>query len=275
MKKHTILIVVIFLITLCVVCLFLFKPNKKSPILGVWWWDDELDYSYLDFAKKNYITEIYLCTSKFNNSTNEFIKHANEKNIKVFWLAGEYQWIENNDLLKKQIEKFLYYQNKFENIFSGIHLDIEPHQHDQFKNKRTELITKFVNLVYSIRQEYPNIWIEYDLPFWLHDEILLNGQTKPAYEHILDNSNRVTLMSYRDTFEKIYEVSKEEIEYAIKTNKIINLGVATKSNEGDNVSFQEEGKEVMKQEIEKLRKIIPNNFGIAIHHIKSWFDLKQ
>ena len=58
-------------------------------------------------------------------------------------------------------------------------------------------------------------------------------------------------------------------------NKIINLGVATKSNEGDNVSFQEEGKEVMKQEIEKLRKIIPNNFGIAIHHIKSWFDLKQ
>ena len=80
-------------------------------------------------------------------------------------------------------------------------------------------------------------------------------------------------MSYRDSSQGIINVSKEEIEYAKENNKTIFLGVETKSNEGDHVSFQEEGKKIMMEEIEKLKKEIPNYFGISIHQIKTWYDL--
>ena len=40
-------------------------------------------------------------------------------------------------------------------------------------------------------------------------------------------------------------------------------------------SFQEEGKKVMEEEITNLRGLIPSDFGVAIHHIKTWYNLKQ
>ena len=36
------------------------KPaTQNKPLLGVWWWDNRLDSSYLDFAEENGVTEIY------------------------------------------------------------------------------------------------------------------------------------------------------------------------------------------------------------------------
>ncbi|MBQ7307489.1 MAG: hypothetical protein IJW82_03075 [Clostridia bacterium] len=126
-----------------------------------------------------------------------------------------------------------------------------------------------------MKKESSKIWIEYDIPFWFDDEVELNGKTKPAYQHIMDNSNRVTIMSYRDTFEEIYSIAEEEIEYAKKINKTLNLGVETRSTEGDKVSFMEEGKKEMYNQILKLRQKLPNNFIVSIHQIKTWYELKD
>lgn len=252
------------------------EPEQNKTILGVWWWDKNLDINeYMTFAKNNNVTEIYYCSSSFDETTNNFISSAKINNIKVYWLAGEYEWIEDNSLLINKINKYIEYQNNYSNKFDGIHLDIEPHQHPQFDTKRNELITKFVNLTYYLKQNYSDLWIEYDLPFWLDDEVVFNENLKPAYKHIMDNASRVTLMSYRDTAESIYNVAKDEIEYAVKIGKTLNLGVETKSSEGDKVSFQEEGKTYMYNEIEKLRELVPENFGIVIHHIKNWKNLKD
>ena len=250
------------------------NPNTdKRKNLGVWWWNDELGSDYLDFAKNQGVTEIYYCSSEFGENTNNFIAEANKREMRVYWLAGEYSWIEYNKNLFTKIESYQKYQKEYENKFSGIHLDIEPHQNPAFESKREELLTEFVKLTYTLKDNYPEIWIEYDLPFWLDDDVTLLGKTKRAYEHIIDNANRVTLMSYRDTAEAIFNVSKDEIEYAKLVGKILNLGVETKSSEGDNVSFQEEGKSVMYSEIEKLRNKIPSNFGVSIHQIATWKDL--
>ena len=69
-------------------------------------------------------------------------------------------------------------------------------------------------------------------------------------------------------------VAKEEIEYAKVNNKTLNLSVETSQNEDDIVTFYEEGKDYMMNELSKLRDMIPKNFGIAIHHIKSFYELK-
>ena len=251
--------------------------NTPNSCTGVWWWDDDLDIEpYLSFASDNDINEIYYCTSKFNEKTSNFIKHANSQNIKVFWLAGEYQWLDNEAKLIDQIEDYIEYQQSFPSTqFNGIHLDIEPHQNPNFDDNRYQLIYNLIDLANKLNTLYPDITFDYDLPFWLHDEINYNTISKPAYEFMIDIANRVFVMSYRDTYNAILDVAEEEISYAKNANKQLVLCVETYSTEGDKVSFYEEGKQVLIEEIKKLKAEIPNNFGIAIHQIKTWYELKE
>ena len=277
-KVPFILVCISILFVVAIITLFTINKlnNSQSQTLGVWWWDNRLDTSYLDFAKENGVTEIYYYTSSFNEKTNEFIKQANKRNMKVFWLDGDYRWIETPELLNEDIAKYLKYQETYENKFSGMHLDIEPHQDPNFEAKRETMLYKFITLTYNLKIQYPDIWIEYDIPIWLNDNIEFRRQTKPTYAHIIDNASAVTLMSYRDTSERIYDSAKDEIEYAISVGKKLNLGVETGEQHSETfVSFYEEGKRYMYEEIEKVRQQIPKNFGIAIHHIYDWYNLKD
>ncbi len=249
--------------------------TNQENVLGVWWWDNRIDDAYLDYAKQNGVTEIYYYVSTFNDKIAKFIRNANSKNIKVYWLTGKYEWIENYSMLQEKMNDFLLFQEQTNNLFAGVHFDIEPHQHPQFEEKREEILYKFVDLTYKIKNDYQNLYIEYDIPCWLDDIIEYNNQQKPTFEYIFDNANKITLMSYRDNAEDIYDFAKTEIEYAKKVNKQVNLGVETQDVSDDIVTFFEEGKNYMNNELKKLRNLIPQNFGIAIHYIESWYDLKE
>ena len=249
---------------------------KKEMPLGVWWWDDTLDDTYLDFARDNNVTEIYYCSDDFNSKTANFIEKANAFNMKVYWLAGEYQWLDNSNKLYDKISLYKKYQNEYSNQkFDGIHLDIEPHQNPDFSSNRQNLILSLIQLANRLNVDFPDVTFDYDIPFWFNDLIDFENSKKPAYAHMIDIANRVFLMSYRDNYQDIYSISKDEIEYANENNKKLFLGVETKSDEGDNVSFQEEGKKIMEEEIANVRGLIPSDFGVDIHHIKTWYNLKQ
>lgn len=249
--------------------------NVEERPYGVWWWDDSLEDKYFDFVKDNEINEIYYCNDDFDDNTSNFIGKAKENNIRVYWLAGEYKWLNDPSNLYEKIDQYIEYQDSHSNKFWGIHLDIEPHQDPNFDNDRDILITRLIELASELKVKYPNIKFDYDIPFWLDDEIIFNEVKKNAYKHMIDIANRIFIMSYRDTSEEIYEVSKDEIEYAHSEGKVLVLGVETKSNESDKVSFEEEGKEYMYGEIYDLWNKLPSGFGITIHHVKSWYDLKD
>lgn len=278
MKKSIISLIIVFCVFAGVVITFsLFGAKQQTSPAGTWWWNNKLDYDqYLNFASENNINEIYFYSNKFDETTHNFISKANAKNIEVYWLAGKYEWLSNNSDLIEKIDNYTKYQNDHQNAqFSGIHLDIEPHQNPNFNENRYQLIYNLIDLASTLKNTYPEIKFDYDLPFWLHDEITYNNKTKPAYEFMIDIANRIFVMSYRDTAEAILKIAKEEIAYAKEQNKQLVLCVETYSTEGDNVSFFEEGKQIMQKEISKLKESIPQNFGIAIHHIKSWYDLKD
>ena len=278
MKKEKTLIIFITLILVLltgVSIIFILVPKQQNRVFAVWWWDNRLDDSYFDFAYNNNVNEIYYYSSSLNEKTNEFIAKANSKSIKVYWLIGECEWIENYEQLENKIKQFLEYQNNYENKFVGLHLDIEPHQFDDFENRKLELLTKFVELVMYIRNQFSQIWIEYDIPVWMHDEVFIKNIKKPVYEFIIDNCDRVTLMSYRDSYNEIFKCAEDEIKYAASVNKQINLGVETQKLEDNYITFFEEGKNFMYQELDRLKQITNYNFGIAIHHIKSWYELKD
>ena len=243
--------------------------------VGVWWWDNRIDETYLDFAKENGVNEIYYYTSSFGEKTSDFIEKANIRQMKVFWLSGEYQWIEDSSPLHEKISEYMVFQQESPFKFDGIHLDIEPHQHPDFKKQRTKLITDFISLTAELKNSYPSLFIEYDIPFWLQDEIQFDGKTKPAYQFVIDNASRVTVMSYRDDYQKICDIAKEEKEYALTKGKAINYGVETGVNDDDIVTFREEGLKYMYQQLRLLKSSVPKDCGIAIHHIKSWREMKD
>lgn len=81
-------------------------------------------------------------------------------------------------------------------------------------------------------------------------------------------------MSYRDKSEDIYNVAKKEITYALSVGKTLVPGVETDENE-DIVTFNEEGAAYMYEQLDNLKAILPEGFGIAVHHIKDRRSLKS
>ena len=287
MKKKIILgiAITIVVITIIVVGLVVFL-NKQTPspdtpptedVLGVWWWDDELDEEeYLTFAKSYGINEIYYSSSEFGTKTRDFINKAKSKGMKVYYLQGEYQWLDDSVKLHQKIGKYKEYQQAYpDSQFSGIHLDIEPHQNPDFETNRTQLLLKLISLANELSVTYQDITFDYDIAFWLDDEITFNSVTKPAYQHMIDIADRVFVMSYRDTAEKIKEKAIDELQYASSLDKIIILCVESSSSEGDKVSFMEEGRSAMITELQKLKTELGNSIGLSIHHIKSFKDMAE
>lgn len=241
---------------------------------ALWWWNKSLDNSYFEFAINNNINEIYYCDSAFDDNTTSFIKKCKDNNIKVYLLTGDYSWITNSTGLYNLIERYQEFQNVSDYKFDGIHLDIEPHQDPSFSTNRLDLITKLINLAYDLKQF--DIEFHYDIPFWLDDLVTIDGTEKKAHEWMIDYADKVIIMSYRDTKDAILNVASDEYIYANSVNKEIMISVETYSTEGDFVSFYEEGKKELNSVIDSLFcDKIDGISGIAIHHVKSWYDLKE
>lgn len=253
------------------------RDVKNEAVMGVWWWNNKLDSNlYLNFANENGINEIYYCSSEFGEETSSFISSANKLGIKVYLLQGEYEWLDDSSSLFEKIEKYRKYQTDYpDSKFSGIHLDIEPHQNPEFKNRREDLILKLIELANLLKTTYSDITFDYDIPFWLDDNIIYNSSSRPAYQHMIDIADRVFVMSYRDSSDSIISVASDELNYAKAINKTLILSVECSSDEGDKVSFAEEGRAVLKNELTKIKQMFNSDVGISIHHIKSWYDMKE
>lgn len=253
--------------------------NLDKP-LGVWWWDKTLGDEYLTFAKLNGVDEIYYCDYSPQEDVYNFVLKAKQKGIKVYLLLGEKEWVNDASNLNDIINLYRMYQQTYPDAnLSGIHLDVEPHQFSDFKSSddiRKNYITKFINMASTVVKSNSDITFDFDIPFWLDDEVEFDGQTKSAYKHLIDIASRVFVMSYRDTAQGIISVAHDEVDYAKVNGKQIFVSVEMTSNEGDNVSFQEESKQVLNEQLNKLESFIGyDNYGVSIHHIKTWKNLKD
>lgn len=282
MKKTIIIIVIsIFVLALGIGVYFLIPKNKALTLktdstVGVWWWDDNVDDKYLEFAKNNGVDEIYYCDYSMDEDTSKFIEKAKQKGVKVFALWGECEWVLDKTGFDELMVKYKAYQQTYPEFdFEGVHLDVEPHQLDEFDDDRPGIMAKYVEFVYSVVSENEGINFDFDIPFWAHDMVEFEGNAKPVYAHVIDNANRAFVMSYRDTAEQIVDIAKEELLYAKNNNKTIALGIEMTSSEGDKVSFQEESKQVLYSEIKKLDELVDVDYVLSVHHIKTWESLKE
>lgn len=279
-----------------------FRKAGDKDTLGTWWWQvDQVKTgdSLLTFLQKNAVSEIYLCIDGMSSDANgkttfadvrAFVKKAESMGMRVAALTGEYTWIEpDNTGFQAYADKFNAYQAAAaaDEKFYSMHLDVEPHQHPDFKTGdagRAKVMQWFADFV--VKKAVPaakstGTLLEWDIPFWMTDVVKdANGGSIVLAELMAKYCDTIAIMAYRDTAIQMLDVSREEIAYAKKYNHKVILGCETKSSEGDSVSFMEEGKAVMIRELAKVHESLKNsipdgNFGLAIHQASVWYSLKD
>ena len=244
---------------------------------GVWWWRGE-DVARpdeaarrMEFLGKHAVTEIYFCADlkrTRHDDIRRFIKAAHGYGMRVACLNGDVSWIRPAAPDEK---------------FYALHLDVEPHQDSKLSDARKwQLYADFV-LRAAADVHAAGEKIEWDIPFWLDDKRVAYGDREdaPLLDVLTENSDCITLMSYRDTAAAMLDVSKTEIGMAAKGKVRVVLGAETgETGEGGIVTFFEEGAAKMDAELAKVSAAldaekVPAGAGIAIHHLGGWEKLVE
>ena len=263
--------------------------SASGGSIGVWWWKNTDAKNtatrdrYLKFLQENQVSEIYLSAGNMSNAqTAEFIRAAAARGMRVALLSGDASWIQsgNTDVVRK----YLAYQSQApaDARYYALHLDVEPHQLGEFSSNRQGVMQQYADYVGKVAAQLHAAGeaIEWDIPFWLEsDTVTVGGQRTSLLEYIAEVSDTITVMSYRDSSDQILGISREEIAAARKKGCKVILGVETSSKEGDFVSFMEEGKAVMYRELGKVYRSLKGEnlpaYGVAIHHMSVWYNLKD
>ncbi|PAF32362.1 hypothetical protein [Paenibacillus sp. 7516] len=264
--------------------------NVEGPIRATWVWDttqiEKNPQEVLKFAVDHDINTIYL---QINRDVKipyytDFIRKARAYNIAVDVMDGRAAWglTESRDQIASFLDWIDAYQNQVEpdEKFAGIHLDIEPHVHPEWKTNQASVITQWQgNVQYIVdRAALMNMPVAADLPFWL-DNYSIPGSTMAVSSWMIRKFDSITIMAYRDTAAAIYNVAKGELAEASQLGKTISIAVETKqSKEGDFITFYEEGSVYMESQLKLVEKLAAEHSsfkGFSIHEYTSWKTLKE
>lgn len=256
---------------------------------ATWLWNTERIRSnpqdVLAFLTQNQVNLVYLQVNidipvSYYRS---FIKESGARGIRVEALDGAPQW--GLETERYRITNFLSWVQAYQNgaaaaeKFSGLHVDIEPHVLPQWKTDQTGVIRQWQSNVIYLGQEAAklNLSLSADIPFWLGNYYTADGKATLS-RFMIGQYDSVTIMSYRDTAAAIYSIAKKELEDATALGKKAFAAVETKpSNEGDFLTFYEEGAVYMNEQLvllHELAKVNPSYTGIAIHDFDGWKSLK-
>ena len=215
----------------------------------------------------------------------KFIAKSHKNNLIVEALSGHPTWAlrENHDRALNWMHSILSYNQEVspKERFDGITLDIEPYLTKEWgvdknliKSQTIELF-KRMNKIRSSTENFSTA-LGCAIPFFYQDE----GSFPIEIGGCVD---RIYLMSYFDSADKIIENSKFLLEIAGKLEKKIWITVETQDlvnkNQGANQNtFFEEGWRTMESELEKVNNFF-TNFpvfeGISIHYYSSYRRLRK
>lgn len=262
------------------------ENDRSTWIWNPWMLLDEKK-DILGFLDSKQINKVYLqIDSDISKSVyRSFIEKATAKGIQIYALAGAAHWItENGSEYQSQLMNWIEHYQQEATVaeqFLGIHLDIEPYDTNIWSTNKSQAIQTYQQLIIEANQKVQvlKLPLELDIPFW-YDEVKYNTKYGKGIlsKWLIEHSDGVTIMAYRDNSKEIIEIVKNEIAYAKRVNKTVVVGVETlKSAEGDKVSFAEEGEIYMNKQLKNIEKHYSEKSsfnGLAVHHFDSWMGMQ-
>ena len=210
-----------------------------------------------------------------------FIEKAGALGMAIYALDGAPDWVAPTGFTQQ--DRLMSWLSVYQKgaapaqKFAGVHLDVEPYLYSGWNTNRATTVKAYQALLTKAKSSTAALKLppEADLPFWFDEISYKNTYGKGILaEWVIANTHSVTLMAYRDSAETINELVKNEIAYGEKYGKKVVIGVETdQTDEGDALSFYEEGEAFMNNELAAVTAhySASKGFGgIAIHHVDSW-----
>ncbi|MBM7580456.1 amidase [Jeotgalibacillus terrae] len=281
----------LLLLMMGVICSMAVPAKAETFEKATWLWNpwSLIDGSQetLDFLSDKQVTKVYVQIDRDVSADvyRAFITDATARGIDVYALDGAPDWAAPKGYL--QLRQLLGWVEQYqesssgEAAFKGVHLDVEPYLYSAWNKKRGTVIKAYQSLVTeaSVKTKQLDIRLEADLPFWF-DEIKYNNSYGAGLlsDWVQKQTDGITIMAYRDTSALIAAFSLHELAVGEKLSKPVTIGVETgDTDEGDYLSFYQEGEAVMDRELDKVYEQVQgySSFkGFAIHHTESWKSLQ-
>jgi len=294
MKKYVSLKVWIAIVVIIVSALSVTSEEVDAMVIGdkaTWLWDTSIiiedQENILLFLENQHVNKVYLQINPdiASDIYKHFISHAAASGIRIYALDGAASWVsaEGNQNLNDLFNWVSTYNNDSAESeqFSGVHLDVEPYLNSGWSFDQMQTIESYQALLMQAREKANQIQLplEVDMPFWFDDIHFNNSFGKGLLaEWVIDQVDSVTIMAYRDKAKDIIAIVKHELAYAKKVNKSIVVGVETgASEEGENITFYENGEVYMNEQLSLVQQHYRNNtafHGMAIHYVENWMNMQ-
>jgi len=225
----------------------------------------------------------------------EFVRAASERGITVYALFGSGgSIIIPNSSSRGNFDRRIFGLRVFNNIsaydqrITGIQFNIEPHQLDDWRGddtperamRRHQLLQMKMDFAEEVTDKFSDEFrIDWCMPFWWDGRdgyVIHRGiPNVPLYRALIAEGDRILVMSFRDTAERMYRISDHIVAYARKHNVPVFLMATINESTGPQTRFLEAGKIEMYYELNRLRDIVDYDLlGVSIHHIFSWYPLQ-
>ncbi|MBN8716098.1 MAG: hypothetical protein J0I72_00440 [Stenotrophomonas sp.] len=216
-----------------------------------------------------------------------FIRAAHARGMQVYALLGSWHLHTERYVLPRQQKKAVAMLQRVldynaaapaEARFDGVNYDIEPHLLDEWEDAtRPRLLHGFLDMTAAMMQARRKsgqvLPVGPAMPFWW-DGISLEwrGARKPMSEHVIDLTDYVALMDYRNRAEgrdSILSHAASEMAYADRVGKRVVIGLEFNPGEPAKLSFHGMDEAAFEAEAGKVEAAYRNRpafAGFVFHH---------
>ena len=254
----------------------------------------------LDFLHDHRVGIVYLYADAFDGRNpverkpqlyRDFIRAAHARGIQVYALLGSwYLHTERYVLPRHQRKAVAMLQRVLDynaaaapgERFDGVNYDIEPHLLDEWEDAtRPRLLLGFLDMTAAMmearRKSGQTLPIGPAMPFWWDGiELEWRGVRKPVSEHVIDITDYVALMDYRnhaDGGDGILSHAEDEMDYASRVGKRVAIGLEFNPGEPEKLSFHGMDEAAFEREADAVEAAWGKRLafaGFVFHHYEGY-----
>lgn len=267
------------------------RENDRVTAMWIWGSDVVLNSTSRDklftLAAEKDLNRLYLAAwSAFLNEQQalaDFIVTANSQGIEVELLFGDPGWAlhENHHYVVSIVDQVIAFAERYpEAPLAGIHLDVEPYLLPEWDHDMQSLANQFIDMLEAAtaRANGAALPLFADIPIWYDEHSIVRaGESRRLHQLVIDVTDGVGLMDYRDSRDRIVADALAELQYAATLEKPVTVGVETLCIEPESITFCEEGSAFMEQvlaEVDAELQQYSAYVGYAIHHFDSYLEME-